>query len=317
MPQPLISLVVPVYRAEAYLPACVQSIRAQRYGALDVVFVDDGSPDRCPELLDRYAREDARIRVIHQPNAGQAAARNAGVAAARGAYLTFVDSDDQIEPDLVGTLLRAMTQAGADAAICDARTFHGDAPPAPAKRGGVEVMTGAQAMRRMLYQRDYDTAPWGKMYRTELVRAHPFPEGRIFEDLFAVYRMLFDAERVAYVREPLYLYRINPEGTMRQAFRPAVLDAADAADEIVSFAQSRCPEALPAALARRFSAYCQVLRWMRDVGPGDPLYARKVSLWRAIRADRWRMLADAQARPKNRAAAACTLLGMNLFSRLR
>ena len=190
-------------------------------------------------MLDRYAREDARIRVIHQPNAGQAAARNAGVAAARGAYLTFVDSDDQIEPDLVGSLLRAMTQAGADAAICDARTFHGDAPPAPAKRGGVEVMTGAQAMRRMLYQRDYDTAPWGKMYRTELVRAHPFPEGRIFEDLFAVYRMLFDAERVAYVREPLYLYRINPEGTMRQAFRPAVLDAADAADEIVSFAQSR------------------------------------------------------------------------------
>ena len=121
MPQPLISLVVPVYRAEAYLPACVQSIRAQRYGALDVVCVDDGSPDRCPELLDRYAREDARIRVIHQPNAGQAAARNAGVAAARGAYLTFVDSDDQIEPDLVGSLLRAMTQAGADAGMTGSR----------------------------------------------------------------------------------------------------------------------------------------------------------------------------------------------------
>ena len=113
-----ISVIVPVYRVEKYLPACIDSILNQTFTDFELILVDDGSPDRCPEICDETAKRDARVRAIHQANQGLSAARNAGIEAAHGAWLSFVDSDDFLAPDFLETLHDAAVRAGADCALC-------------------------------------------------------------------------------------------------------------------------------------------------------------------------------------------------------
>ena len=114
--QDLISVIVPVYKVEKYLKRCVDSILAQTYPCLEVILVDDGSPDGCPAICDEYAREDRRVRVIHKENGGLSDARNAGIDAAKGKFLGFVDSDDYVHPRFYELLLQALKGEGADIA---------------------------------------------------------------------------------------------------------------------------------------------------------------------------------------------------------
>ena len=116
--KPEISVIVPVYRVEKYLRQCVESIRAQTFRQLEIILVDDGSPDGCPALCDELAQEDARIRVIHQKNGGVSAARNTGINAAEGGCIAFVDSDDFIAPEMYEILYRELKQNSADVAVC-------------------------------------------------------------------------------------------------------------------------------------------------------------------------------------------------------
>lgn len=114
---PLISIIVPVYKVEAYLKKCVDSILAQTYQKYELILVDDGSPDRCGEICDQYARDCAAVRVIHQANQGQAAARNNGVKSSTGELITFIDSDDYVEPDYLEYLLGLLRRYNADIAV--------------------------------------------------------------------------------------------------------------------------------------------------------------------------------------------------------
>ena len=110
MNHPLVSVIVPVYRVENYLRTCIDSILAQTYSDLEVILVDDGSPDGCPAICDEYAKQDARVRVIHQKNAGLSAARNAGLDLCQGEYITFIDSDDFVHPRFVELLLKCLPE---------------------------------------------------------------------------------------------------------------------------------------------------------------------------------------------------------------
>ena len=114
-----VSIIVPVYNVEKYLPRCVASLRAQTLADIEIILVDDGSPDGCPQMCDRFAAEDARIRVVHKANGGVSDARNAGIAAARGKYLAFVDSDDFAEPEMFGTMLETAVSHDCDVVMCD------------------------------------------------------------------------------------------------------------------------------------------------------------------------------------------------------
>ena len=117
---PTVSIVVPVYKAEAYLPACLESILAQTFTDFELILVEDGSPNGCGELCDKLARTDGRIRVVHKPNGGPASAANAGLDAATGRYISYVDSDDLLEPDFLETLYKMVTESGCPLAACGA-----------------------------------------------------------------------------------------------------------------------------------------------------------------------------------------------------
>ena len=165
----LISVIIPVYRVEAYLRRCVDSVLAQTYTQTEVILVDDGSPDGCPAICDAYAREDGRVRVIHQENAGLSGARNAGIEAAKGAWLSFVDSDDYLAPEFLERLYRACVDTGSEMSVCRWEYVRGEQPVPERGSGKLEVCSGREMLAR-LYQPDgaYFVVAWNKLYRREL-----------------------------------------------------------------------------------------------------------------------------------------------------
>lgn len=231
MDSPKISIIVPVYRVEAYLPACVESIRAQTYPDLEILLVDDGSPDGCPQLCDAYAAQDPRIRVVHKKNGGLSDARNAGLEAATGEYIGFVDSDDLIEAEMYQTLLDELQRSGADLVICkydeiDSRTGN------PLPRGSelkTECLSGEQALEKLnaRYYGDYVVA-WNKLYSRKALRGIHFPVGKIHEDQFVAHRIFANCDTVACIDRPLYHYMKREASITNQALSAKRLDDVEA-----------------------------------------------------------------------------------------
>ena len=215
---PAISVVVPVYRVEPYLNRCIESILAQTFRDFELILVDDGSPDRCPQMCDEWAQRDHRIQVIHKENGGLPDARNAGIAAATGAYLAFVDSDDWVEPDFLQTLYQGMVSNGADVVQCAFRRIWkaGETvyrhEPKKMDRAYIEEELLPQMVRNDL--RVMSNHRWNKMYRTQIVKKSvdlcdtTISMGEDFLMNFAVFARC----QIIVVLEtrPLYNYYINP-----------------------------------------------------------------------------------------------------------
>ena len=216
---PELSIIVPIYKVEKYLEECIQSILGQTFTDLELILVDDGSPDACPQMCDAAAEQDSRVRVIHQKNGGLSAARNTGIEVARGNWLGFVDSDDFVAPDFYEKLYNAAVNADADCAVCSVQLIHEDGsrmdtPPQWKVYG--RGYTGEDVLKTITWQ---DNVPylvaWNKLYRREVFRTLRYPVGRINEDVF-VFAELFDTiKMVACVEQPLYFYRQRKDSIMQ------------------------------------------------------------------------------------------------------
>lgn len=222
-----ISVIVPIYRVEKYLPACIDSILNQTFTDFELILVDDGSPDRCPEICDETAKRDARVRVIHQANQGLSAARNAGIEAARGAWLSFVDSDDYIAPHFCEKLYQTAQRTNADCVMCSVQNVDesGKLIDSALMRMADEVKTGREVLRKI--GRD-DVTPyltaWNKLYRRKLFNTLRYPAGRQNEDVFVFAELFCQVQRAACVAEPLYFYRKRIDSIMNSAVTLRNLD---------------------------------------------------------------------------------------------
>ncbi len=222
-----ISVIVPIYRVEKYLPACIDSILNQTFTDFELILVDDGSPDRCPEICDETAKRDARVRVIHQANQGLSAARNAGIEAARGAWLSFVDSDDYIAPQFYEKLYQTAQRTDADCVMCSVQNVDESGKPIDSAlmRVADEVKTGREVLRKI--GRD-DVTPyltaWNKLYRRKLFNTLRYPAGRQNEDVFVFVELFCQVQRAACVAEPLYFYRKRIDSIMNSAVTLRNLD---------------------------------------------------------------------------------------------
>lgn len=258
----MISILVPVYNVEKYLRCCLDSILGQTYTDYEVILVNDGSTDQSGAICDAYAAEHDCIRVIHQKNAGVAQTRNVLVAAAQGEYITFVDSDDSIEPTYLEVLLRDLQETGADVSICSwsevsdagVRTELGW----DLKEKGFQVWTTQQAVMSLLYQKGIDNNPWGKLYVRAVLEDVEFPAGRVYEDLAVLYMILLKARRICYRPEALYLYTCNTVGISQSVFSPRRMDLIDMAEELYRDVEQRFPDYRRAAQARLLRAYIHV-----------------------------------------------------------
>lgn len=251
--EPLVSVIVPVYNVEKYLHQCVDSIINQTYRNLEIILVDDGSPDNCGAICDEYALKDRRILVIHQENQGLSAARNAGLDIASGDYIVFVDSDDWIAEDMIQLLLSRQEQTGADMVLCNIKPFY-----PPQYKGwmrkvscfGCEVLSQIEFSERLTeyYSWIYCVA-WNKLYKKEIWEQLRFPLDHIHEDEATVHRVLERCSKIATIAQSLYYYRQVPDSITGQGVRIQSVDKLCAlADRIVCAEEHRWTKLLEATL---------------------------------------------------------------------
>lgn len=214
MPEAKISVIVPVYKVEPYLRKCLDSIVGQTYRNLEIILVDDGSPDNCGAICDEYAAGDERIKVIHKENGGVASARNAGLAVASGDYIGWVDSDDWIETDMLEYLLAGAQRHGADIAVCGRVEVY---PNRRVPQGweNEEIWDAEQALGLLLEDDLLRNYLCDKLWRRELFQDIYFPEGRNFEDVATTYKLIEKAEKIVCLPECKYFYLQRENGIVR------------------------------------------------------------------------------------------------------
>lgn len=260
MTTPLISVIVPVYRVEEYLERCVKSILSQTYKNLEVILVDDGSPDQCPAICDACAEKDARVKVIHQENKGLSGARNAGIDAASGEYLAFVDSDDYVSPHFIEGLYQLLQDTGCAIGQCRFSYVKGD--------GLVEegdsafcIYRGESLMEQLYGPEEKATCfvvAWNKLYRAELFKETGirYPEGRIHEDEATTYRLFHEAKKLAFLDRALYGYYTENGGSITSVFSAKRLQWLTAHEERIAFFKKNGYEKLLPAAYRKLCDAC-------------------------------------------------------------
>lgn len=255
----LISIIVPIYKVERYLERCIQSIVNQTYNNLEIILVDDGSPDSCPTICDKWANKDSRIKVIHKQNGGLSDARNAGMAIATGDYVGFVDSDDWIAQDMYLNLYKAMQTDHSDIAACAVEMVWDNGSPNRPFYAPVNCTLAANELQSALLEEKFLKHPvWYKLYRFDIICDIPFEVGKVHEDVFWTYQAIENAKKISFIDYVGYYYRQRSDSIMGAEFSLNQLDMIEALYERYLFIFEHHPELESAAKCNIWTSclYC-------------------------------------------------------------
>lgn len=307
MNQPLVSVIVPCYSVEQYLPKCIDSILNQTYKNLEVWLVDDGSPDRCGEICDEFAKKDTRVKVIHKINGGLAEARNVALDVMTGEYVVCVDSDDYISPTHIEGLYHLIETYSAEISVNTFCAFDEGKTPNPDTRSTKDwVLDGLHATEMMFYQEHFDTTAWGKMYKASLFDSIRYPKGLLFEDLPTTYKLLLKAKKVVFNNEQSYFYLIRSNSIEGAAFSPKKLDSAL---ELMAMMDKDRDKFQPIIKSYNCRIVSFVFHMMLQMPEG---YEHRKNFEDKIRKVRWSVLTDSKARKKARIACLLSYLGFGV-----
>ncbi|MGN1208104.1 MAG: glycosyltransferase family 2 protein [Christensenellales bacterium] len=242
---PLISIIVPIYKVEKYLEKCVHTITSQTYKNLEIILVDDGSPDNCPVLCDNLAKTDKRIKVIHKTNGGLSDARNVGFARSTGNFITFVDSDDFLNVNFIEKLYENMSLTGSDMSICGYEEIHENQEIDINKKETSKVLTFDDNNKfEQLYAKNkvvFITA-WGKLYKREIFEEIQYPVGKINEDEFVCHKTLARCKKVCFEDAKYYYYVQRENSIMHQKYTKRNLDVFDGLYDRILFFKANYPK---------------------------------------------------------------------------
>lgn len=304
----IVSVIVPVYNVEKYLPICIQSIIDQTYRNIEILLVDDGSQDSSGVLCDSFAKKDNRIVVIHKENGGLSSARNVGIREATGDYITFVDSDDYISNDFIEKTVNLLMSNNAQICIMGMK-YVSEAESAftnNTDRHVVYEMSAEQAIEASLYQRLFSCCAPSKMYKKSVIGDIAFPEGRLSEDLATCHLFLDRAEKIIFLDDIGYYYRQRDNSIMHD-FNPRRMDALEWAENIEFFCNNKYPRIRKAAQCRTFNVAIHLLL---DLPIGDPMHSQlRPILSKAIRRTRKSVIINNKCRTRERMAAILSFLG--------
>ena len=312
----MISVIVPMYNAEEYIDACVESILAQTYKNFELIIIDDGSTDRSSLMIDSYTYNDERVRIVHRENEGAAAARNIGLKYAKGDYICFIDADDTVHNTYLSYLAELITEYNADIAISSYRNVFSpacleDEPEESDRR----AMTGKEALADLLYQRHFMSVPWGSLSKKSLWEHVSFPEGTKAEDMGTIYKLYAAAKKVAYGDKALYNYFQRSGNTMFSTSATRNIDYFKHSRQMVNYMNHNFKDIAGAGYSRHFSTCLQILSETKVNGGNKAL---KAAVYDDIRKLQYRVLHDKDAKLRNRAAAAISMVsikGMHMMLR--
>lgn len=264
MNEKLVSIIIPVYNVKDFLVDCLDSVINQSYKNLDIILVDDGSTDGSGIICEEYARQDKRIRVIHQVNQGLSAARNSGIEIMRGEYVYFIDSDDYIAKDTIEVLFNTIKKYDAEIAISHIARFSGCKPvfvKRPYENRLVECET---ALEKMLLNDCIGHEAWGKLFKTNLWQTYRFPLGKLYEDYATIYYVVAQSEKVVISEYPSYFYRVRTGSIMRSTVQEKNFMLLDISDEVTEFLIKKFPALKEPAIRLNMITYLKILKMILD-----------------------------------------------------
>ena len=306
--KPLISIIVPIYNVEAYLAKCINSIISQTYGNLEIFLVDDGSPDRCGLICDEYAKQDARIKVIHKKNGGLSDARNVAIDVAKGEYITFVDSDDYVANDYVESLYKLIVENDAQMSITRCIPFFEGMKPVHIRQTKItKVFDTYNALISLFYQKDFDNAAWAKMYHCSLFKSDiRYPTGWLYEDLPTTYKLMMLCNKIAFSSYENYYYLLRKDSIEGAPFK---LQKYECCIKIIRQLEENKKKMFPAI---QKSVECRIVSFAFHILleiPKEQIEMR-TNLLDIIKRYRIRILLDSCARRKTRIACLLSLGGL-------
>lgn len=246
----LISVVIPVYKVENYIEDCLNSVINQTYKKLEIILVDDGSPDKCGEICSQYKELDNRIKVIHKKNGGLSDARNKGIELATGKYIMFIDSDDFVEMKIIEKLYNVMVENDLDIVCCNNYYYHNENSKKVANFVTNNFsFTKDEAFKRLVDDKEIKSVAWGKLFKKEYFNNVRFPFGKLFEDISTTYKVFDLATKFFYISEPLYYYRIEGISIIRSEFTIKKLDELEAYSDLMNYLNKHYPKLMNKALS--------------------------------------------------------------------
>ena len=308
--KPKISVVLPIYNVKKYLETCVKAMTGQTYQNLEIILVDDGSPDGCPALCDELAKTDKRIRVLHKENGGLSDARNAGTQIATGEYITFVDSDDVVTETYVEYLYSLVEKYGCDMSLCTHTVVFEDGKKIPYGDGTDEMLDAKECLRRMLYHDVIDTSAWAKLYRTDMAREILYPKGKLFEDIGTTYRFFLASGKIACGYQSQYFYMQRQNSIVSGKFNPHKLDLLEMTDKMAEDVEKVYPDLAQAILRRRVYARFSTLNQMLDV---DGYRKERDEIISFIKAHKREIMADEHAPGRDKMAMRMLSMGYPVY----
>ncbi len=231
MKNPLISIIIPIYKVEKYLRQCIESVVSQTYTNLEIILVDDGSPDGCPAICDEYAEKDKRIKVIHQKNGGLSDARNTGIAKSTGDLLFFLDSDDRISNDCINCLYCFLVENNLDIACGGVCKTYSNGKLEFFTKSGNKIYNSIEASYDIHLTQKILTTAWNKLIKREIFNGIVFPKGKINEDEFVTYKLILNAKKIGYIDSLTYFYFQRENGIMNSNMPYENFDVIAAFDE--------------------------------------------------------------------------------------
>ncbi len=261
MNKPKISIIVPVFNTEKYLKLCLNSILNQSYQNLEIICINDGSTDNSAEILKTYSNKDQRIKVFTQENSGLSAARNLGLAKSTGDYVTFVDSDDEIESEMINTMINNLQNTNSDLAVCSFKeTFPNNKTKHfnnnhPQQR----VLSTKEALRAMLREEGFMVSATMKLFPKSYFKNIIFPVGKLHEDVAVTYKLIMQAKQVLFTPQEFYIYK-HHSNSIISSFNDQKFDLIIFTDQMCDEINQKYPELKNTTNERRIRARFSILR---------------------------------------------------------
>lgn len=225
--KPIISVIIPVYKVEPYLKKCIESVIRQTYTNLQIILVDDGSPDNCGKICDEYALKDNRIKVIHKKNGGLSEARNIGINEANGEYIGFVDSDDYIEETMYEDLYNLIQAYKSDISICNFYVVTNNINEIKNVNNGIKVYNKLEILNEILLDRNIQSYAWNKLYKKSLFDDIQYPVGKKYEDIGTTFYILERCNRIVVSGKPEYYYLVRKDSIVNNNNEFTIIDYID------------------------------------------------------------------------------------------
>ncbi len=307
----LITIIVPVYKVEGCIEKCIESILNQTYKKLEIILVDDGSPDNCGNICESYTKRDSRIKVIHKENGGLSDARNAGIDIAKGKYISLIDSDDYIDSDYVEVLYSAISKDNTDMAISSHRVIYPTGTILDKETNEKSVLESKEVLKRILYDEGIDLSAWAKLYKTELFKNVRYPKGRLFEDAATTYKLVDKSKRISIISKSTYNYIIREESISNREFSPSKMDLIVSTEEMCNFIKNKYPDLEKAADRRIMYSYLSTLSQLAMSEKEFPDEQKK--LMKYIKENGNRILKDKCAPKRDKFGILSTKFGFKLY----